>query len=391
MEKLVQPSTLILFVDALGYDFLARRPFLPGFWQVEAPLETLIGYSSSIVPAIWSGLYPDEMSSWNEFYYEPRKPYFLPRLLDLAPHRYLRNLLRRVLFRYGPRFGWYRESLPNVPTSVEYLFSRKEVCYWKLPPVPLGAAGLDARLRDAGIPFRFWFTAHGFKAADALADLRAEVDQAQVFIYGTATIDGDGHLFGPSPSLFNGNLTELEEFITGARDLLSRNGEPNIIVISDHGMTAVTRQYDMAELLKPWRLGSDYVTFLDSTMARFWDVGNVPLEQIVGRLEQLAIGRFLTAADRRRFGLEFADNRYGDAIFLLDPGYIFSPSFMESPYLPFITPPIKGMHGYDPDHPSTAGVFLYHGSTCLPDLPTSVVDVMRVFEELLELTPAVVL
>lgn len=385
MEEDMRQPTLIVFVDALAFDYLEKRPFLPGFWNAELPLETLIGYSSSIVPSIWSGLYPDQMNSWNEFFYGPRLPYRLPRLLDLAPHPYLRGFLRRVLFRYGPRLGWYSESLPGIPASVEHLFSRKEVRYWQLPPVPLGEAGLNTRLDRAGIPYHFWFNSHGFKAANALTDLESAMTNSEVLIYGTATIDGDGHIFGPNPQRFDADLAEIEKFILGGTKLLSQHGEPNVVVISDHGMTEVTERINLIEVLKPWELGRDYVVFLDSTMARFWDVGLIPLDQIVTRLEQTDLGRFLTHSDQMRYGLNFNDNRYGDVILLLNPGYLFSPSFMEMPYVPFVSTEVQGMHGYAPDESSTRGVFLYHGSSPLSGKPSSVVDVISALEELLEL------
>jgi predicted AlkP superfamily pyrophosphatase or phosphodiesterase len=374
MSQQSTPPTLILFVDAFSFDYLAERPFMPGFWQAELPLETLIGYSSSIVPALWSGLMPDQMNAWNEFFFRPRAPYRLPRLLDLAPHAYARAFLRRLLFRYATRVGWYRQSLPGIPSSVEHLFSHGDVRYWEFPPVPVGEAGLDARFRAANIPYRFWFNSYNFRADEALANLARAAGEAQVYIYGTADIDGAGHVYGPHPHSFSKRFDEIERFIGGACQVLGRHGPPSVVVVSDHGMTEVTKRVDLVDALKPWKLGEDYLMFLDSTMARFWDVGTVSLPQIEERLATMGIGRFLNQYDRDRQGLNFADNRYGDEIFLADPGVLFTPSFIEVPYLPG-TVRVKGMHGYAPEERSTRGVFLYRGEYPLEQAPTRVTDI----------------
>ena len=150
-------------------------------------------------------------------------------------------------------------------------------------------------------------------------------------------------------------------------------------------MTEVTRRFDLLDWLKPWRLWREYLAFLDSTMARFWDVGTVPLSRVLERLEEAGVGRLLGENDLARHGLNFTDNRYGDAVFLVEPGCLLSPSFMEMPFVPFASTEIKGMHGYTPEEPSTRGLFLYRGPTPLPYEPTRVTDVAGVIEQLLGL------
>ncbi len=383
--KATRRPALIVFVDAFAFDYLAERPFLPGFWQAELALESLIGYSSGIVPALWSGLYPDQTNAWNEFFYQPRSPSRLLGLLDLPPHAHLRNALRLVLWRFGGRLVATRDYLPGIPPSIAHLFGRNRIQYRKFPPVPVGDAGLDARLRRAGIPYRFWYPSGAMRADRALADLEPALTDTDVFIYCTASIDKAGHGYGPNPRLFDAELTEIERFITGAKEMLSPIGPPIIIVVSDHGMTAVSKRFDLMEWLKPWELGGEYVAFLDSTMARFWDVGTVPLSQVVERLTGAGVGRFLTSDDRTRYGINFADNRFGDEIFLIHPGYLISPSFMEAPPVPFVRDKLKAMHGYWPEESSTRAVFLYHGPVPLPVVPRRVTDIVAVLDHLLKL------
>jgi hypothetical protein len=372
---------LILFVDAFAFDYLAKRPLLPGFWQEMLPLETLLGYSSSLVPSLWSGRLPDELGIWNEFFYQPRKPYRLIHWIDLLPGLYLRNFLRLFLFHFAGRY--YPHVTPVVPSSVEANFIRNPVSYRQMPPVPLGEAGIDARLKKSRIPFHFWYPDRHFKAADMLGDLKTSLGEAQVFIYGTATIDILGHIYGPHPEKFEAEIAEIESFISGANEILSNVGPPTIVMVSDHGMTEVAEEFDLLDWLKPWELGVDFLAFLDATMARFWDIRRQPLYEIVARVLQAHKGRFLGDADLSMYGLNFPDQRFGDLIFILKPGCILKPSFMDSPDLPFFHHKYRGMHGYEPaQHSSTRAVFLYHGSKDLLFKPRTLIDVIDVLDGL---------
>jgi hypothetical protein len=178
-------------------------------------------------------------------------------------------------------------------------------------------------------------------------------------------------------------IAEIEAFITGANEILSYAGPPTIIVVSDHGMTEVVEEFDLLDWLKPWELGVDFLAFLDATMARFWDIRRQPLHEIVARVSKAQKGRFLSDADLSSYGLNFPDKRFGDLIFILKPGCILKPSFMDSPELPFFHHKYRGMHGYEPaHHSSTRAVFLYHGSKDLLFKPRSLLDVVEVLDGL---------
>jgi hypothetical protein len=91
------------------------------------------------------------------------------------------------------------------------------------------------------------------------------------------------------------------------------------------------------------------VAFFDSTFARFWWRTSAARPAVLAALAQEPRGRWLSAEDLAREGADFADHRYGDDLFLLDPGVLMVPSFMG-------LAPVAAMHGYDPAHPDMAGV-----------------------------------
>jgi hypothetical protein len=116
------------------------------------------------------------------------------------------------------------------------------------------------------------------------------------------------------------------------------------------------------------------VAFLDSTMVRFWDIGRIPLEQIAARLRDSWPGRLLSREDLRAEGLDFSHTRFGEQVYLLNPGWILRPSFMEVP-LPGNRGLVRGMHGYHPLEAASDALFLYHGDQAPVHDPRKLTDV----------------
>ena len=136
---------------------------------------------------------------------------------------------------------------------------------------------------------------------------------------------------------------------------------------SDHGMHDVHGRVDvMAALAGAGPVhGRDYEAFYDSTMARFWFREPAAEARVRAALAGLP-GRFLTREDEERWGIHFADRRYGEAIWLVDEGGLIVPSYMGSA-------PVAAMHGYDPATPASRATFL--SNRPLPAGLSHIVDV----------------
>ena len=119
-------------------------------------------------------------------------------------------------------------------------------------------------------------------------------------------------------------------------------------VFTDHGMHNVVDSYDLAEDIASLGLewNKDYVAFYDSTMARIWFLSALGRESIVRMLSNHPKGRILSETELRTFGVHFDDGKYGDLIFLMNPGIQIVPGFMG-------IKPMKGMHGYHPTEPDS--------------------------------------
>ncbi|MCW4015243.1 MAG: alkaline phosphatase family protein [Candidatus Bathyarchaeota archaeon] len=352
---------LIFFIDAFAYDYLEKTNFLSDLNFDVSPLETLLGYSSSIMPSIWSGRYPEETGVWTEFYHHKRKPYTSLKMIGKIPDYYLRNGIKYFFLRLFQKTHNYDQTLLGIPESIEHLFCRNNINYWIFPPVKLSCDSFDKFMKKKNISYDFDFHAYAVPQFLFPSSSQSRIS-SNVFIRYIATLDACGHLYGPKPRFFKDQLQDIEHLILTSYRMLSKTSDVDLVIFSDHGMTNVTKQYNLLEKLDNFTIKKDYLVFVDSTIARFWFFNVNAKAQIIQILEQCTYGHILNNAEIESYGLRFTDNRYGDLIFVADPGVEFFPSFMRPIRFPFIGTDPKGLHGYTPEHPSTRGVFMYCGN-----------------------------
>jgi hypothetical protein len=88
---------------------------------------------------------------------------------------------------------------------------------------------------------------------------------------------------------------------------------------------------------------------------------------------------------RKRYGIEFDDDRYGQEVLVADEGVVFHPNYFAPRFLPRQGYPERAMHGYLPECDSTYGVFFYRGERG-PSDPPSPFPVTRVFDAVSAIT-----
>ena len=148
-------------------------------------------------------------------------------------------------------------------------------------------------------------------------------------------------------------------------------------------MTEISKRINVLQALSPYKLGIDYLAFVDSTIARFWFTNSNIEQKITNLLQKISDGHLLNSDDKSVNHLNFSDYRYGKEIFVANPGVQFFPNFLE-PRRSLLGKLNKGLHGYLPKHPSTKGIFLYSGSLKL-DIKDSVqvVEILPIIKSLL--------
>lgn len=341
---------LHVFIDALGWRILEAHSFLDDLAPHRKPLRTVMGYSCAAVPSLLTGCTPAEHGRLSFYYYAPEESPFrgVGRALRWLPSPLAcRGRVRRHLSRYVARHlgftGYFQ--LYNVPLEHLGKFATCETedifAHGGLSPCPSIFDGL----RDSQANFHCsnW---RSDEQTNLLAAERAvgksETEWAFVYLPG---LDGLMHEVGTQSPAVGKKLDFYEGWIRRIyQSAQNSHDRVRLTVVSDHGMTDVTRHCNVEGVIDNLglRFGVDYVAFYDSTMARFWYLNDVARAKIEGSLASLPYGSVLDQTQLEAFGADFPGCRFGDAIFLIDPGWLIVPSFMSRTGL-------AAMHGYSPD------------------------------------------
>jgi len=351
---------VFVLIDAFGWEIAQRLGFLSDALPHRAPLRTVLGYSSGAIPTMLTGKSPAEHGHWNLFYYDPEgSPFRWLRGLHFLPDRVLGHRVVRKAVKEVGRRALGLGPLFDCAVSPRWLpwlnWVEKRNIYQ--PHGIRGVASIFDRLAVAGVPHRA-YSYHDGTDAEILSRARHDIEagRATLFFVYLSEIDAFLHRHVADDAPLKEKFSIYE---TGLRELLAtalrRDPRAGLTLFSDHGMTPVRRHYDLARDIETLglRMPDDYLAVYDSTMARFWLFSERARALVVERLASLTCGRVLTDKEQAELGIRFGDRRYGDLVFLLEPGWLVSSSTFNAPgWQP------RGMHGYHPDDPSSDAIFL---------------------------------
>ena len=355
-------KVILYFADAFAWRYAEETRYMAGWWDERRPLTTILGYSSTILPCLISGRTPAETGIWTEYYRADRPQGRMARLvvgsrLLLTPV----NLGRLVLFRVARKSGLPAAHKLRIPLQLAHHFARHDMDYRRFPPVRLPVPTIDELCAGHGLRFGFRYLPHGFDDAAELARLERELPGKDVLFYYDPRIVGHGLHAGADVVRLRPDLDRVERFLRAAAGLAAAGGgETHVLLFSDHGMTDVERTYDIFGALARLRLGRDYLVFVDSTFARFWYADDQVRDRIRAACAAAPAG-FLDGGERRRYGIDFPDDRYGQDILVADEGVVFHPSYISPSGLRTRHYPDRATHGYRPESPTASGICFRRG------------------------------
>jgi hypothetical protein len=355
-----RPSVRIfVLIDALGWVLLDGKDFLLDLLPHRQPLRTVLGYSSGAIPTILTGRPPAEHGHWNLLYRDPEgSPFRWLRLAGFLPHGLLDNrLARRALKELGRRvlkLGPLFEVCVSPRLLPWFNWIEKRNIY---APEGLPGGSIFDELARRRIPHRV-YSYHSATDEEILERARRDLERGETgffFLY-LSEMDGFLHAHCDPDRRFDDRLDwyarRLRAVFERARAV---DAEAEFTVISDHGMTPVRHTCDLVARIEGLGLEmpTDYLAVYDSTMARFWFSGEEARRSVLQCLRAVPCGRVLTDDELQELGILFPDRRYGELVFLLDPGWLIGGSgFNGRGWTP------AGMHGYHPDDPYSDGIFL---------------------------------
>jgi len=350
---------LFIFSDALGWELAKERSFLADLLPHRAACGTIFGYSSSCDPSILTGRLPQEHGHFSFFVYDPaHSPFARAKVFSWLPslvtgHHRVRSRLSRYWGRWLGYTGYFQ--LYNVPFSkMPYLdYTEKRDIY--LPGgINGGQETIFAVWDRLGVP---WHRSDWRRGdAENIADMVHVLEEGRVrcaYLF-TGALDAAMHAHTTHGRETDRAFDIMEERLREVHSAAAKKyREVRLHLFSDHGMTDTTATSDMMLRFETLglRYGEDYGAVWDSTMARFWFLRPGTREKICDWLERQPEGSIVSDSQLTSWGCLFPDRRFGEVFYLLKPGTIFVPCYMARHRVP-------AMHGFDPDHPSSAACWL---------------------------------
>lgn len=341
-------ATVVIIIDALGYSLARRHGFHPAGLPAAARLRTVLGFSQAALASILTGVMPDRHGLWMMYSFaRGGSPFAWLRLVPRgvsARRLWLRRLIRWNLARMSRVRGYY--SLYDVPRAVLPSLDIPARNDLFAPGGGGSAENVFDRLRNDGVRPLVWdYRIPEPRAFEELEDA-VRSRRSSFFLLYAAGLDSELHRYGTASPRIGERLSWYADRIARVADAARSGGGARIVVLGDHGMCDVRGSVDLMGPIEALGLEipRDYAPFYDSTMARFKIGSARAREAIEGALGRAASGRVLSAEELRDLGVWFPDGRFGDVIYLADPGIVILPSHMGSE-------PIAAMHGYHPDTP----------------------------------------
>ena len=345
--------TLMILVDAFSAKYLSREymPFVfslgeEGFSTTVKPMFAFKGIETTI----FTGMWPDRHGVWTEMSFNGGcnssriSTIFktIVRLSDMIHNDKIRKLTRiggEILFggttsRLTPNIipaealsyfepsqkkAIYEEgSIDSIPTFFDILRGNKINFAFIEPPFLTGDEGIIDKVK-------------GFESKE----------RTQFWYVKFNKLDKEGHIHGPNPTQFKESLRRIDGYVEQLVREVTALGDINILICTDHGMSKVSKYVDILQGLQYLRarMYKDYITFLDSTIARFWFFDKTVKGEIEEYLNSLASGHILSSQERKALRIP-DDVRNGEMIYVMDEGQVIYPDFWSG------TRVVKGMHGY---------------------------------------------
>ena len=350
---------IFVLIDALGWALIEKKDFLRDVLPHQQPLRTVLGYSSGAIPSILTGRVPADHGHWNLIYRDRAgSPFGWLRFLRFLPERLLDNRFgRKALKELGRRvlgLGPLFEVCVSPRLLPWFNWTEKRNIY---APRGIAVDSIFDHLVQRGVPHRV-YSYHSFRDEEILEQARRDLERRTTgffFLY-LSEMDRFLHHHCDTDAPFDERLDwyarGLDKVFDAARAV---DPAAEFTVISDHGMTPVRHVGNLVGEVE--RLGltmpGEYLAVYDSTMARFWFSTDEVRRRVEDRLRAVPYGRILADDELERLGILFPDRRYGELVFLLEPGWLIGGSdFNGRGWAP------AGMHGYHPDDAYSDGIFL---------------------------------
>lgn len=352
--------TIFMFIDAMGWEVLKDKEFLPELMQYRKPVGMQFGYSCTAVPTILTGERPDTHKHLSFYYYNPEESPFkmfknlgLHYLPSVIMDRWrVRHQLSKIVAKVYQFTGYF--EMYAMPFNRLHYFDYIEKSDMFIPGGLSPTPNLADLLVSNNVPYSIsnWRLSEE-ENINAMIQKVKEGDIRFAFLY-TAAMDGLLHQVTKDGKEIQIKLNWYADRIKKLVETIKANYENfSLYLISDHGMTTLSGTEDVKKVVESlgYEFGKDYVAVYDSTMARFWFFDDAAKDAILKVLKEIPRSSILSEEYLKKHGVFFEDNMFGEVFLLMDPGVQIEPCDMGRKALP-------GMHGFAPEHPDSMAAIL---------------------------------
>jgi len=349
--------SIFVFCQSFGWDLMQKLPFMDGLTEVRSSARPILGSSCASLPTLLSGTLPAQHKHFAWFYYSPiSTPFRMCRFFSYLP-----------VFRSSRRF---RENIVLAVKKSSHITGRLDIFNMPLRHLPLfdfaerrnlllpGALGnvptIIDFLNENNVPYVCSSPDRGdVENADIITSALFS-GMASVAFWHVAGIDATLTRRGTSSSALRARVAWLDHRLRSMYDIARANyNSVELVVFSDSGVVPIVDSYDLRRRIQDTRFQpyADYIAVYEPTMARFWFMSPSCGAIIHRILLSLPCGRIIEKDELAREGCWFDDQRFGQVIFVANPGTVFTPNHIQR------DSPVTA-RGYHPDTPGMAAGFM---------------------------------
>ncbi len=320
--------------------------------------------SNELVSTVFTGAWPQQHGRWQVSLSGPPRPRRAhQRLVDLLPD-FIATTCQCLRYQFDRGF-----ELPTVPPRRRrrFTFHRFKYYRWALAGSgPREVGGCATFFGVLGDRCRFHFAADMTQTRRALAGIPTGAAVDFVQSYGFDQLE---HWNLDRPQVVRQGMRDLDRWLADAAHRCAQ-AHADLLIFSDHGQEPVTGHIDLKRRLKQTGVSqNDYTFYIEAQCARFWFHTAQARDRITAAIDAIDHTQTIDNQGLRAFGLDFADNRYGDLYLFTRQGHIFFPHDFHHPLANLIMglteyevmsprlrdPRQRGYHGHLPPHPAEVG------------------------------------
>lgn len=356
---------LTAFIDGLKPNSLQYMPFLSSL-KTRRRVRTELGFSNPCHASMYTGVYPNRHLNWFIWKYSPEtSPFSWIWKLKLPENMYLKYACYQVtrLFNrsctsfYGIPFLWH------IPLKLWGYFDVAEKRFWTETNYIENYPTIFELLRKHNVEYEIVGMSRKHAVAVESSRLIESYEPAEVkpwtyFFIGD--IDPLSHRYGQDSMQTQARLRKIDGILEAKyRFFKERFKDFTFMLFSDHGHVKVQERVNPQAIFSSQgdRL-DNYIYFTDINYLRFWFRNEKEREKVSESLSRFGDkGFILTEEHLKSYNINMPDNRYGDLIFHLQPGYAFDQGMILALGKQWTTQPVT-IHGCLPDYPDSDGVFV---------------------------------